>query len=67
MARASVRSGSRRRTARGPLLFAFALALLVHVPRGICFAYETRLRDPPPPPSDPISVRLGRVPPDQAP
>ena len=67
MARASVRSGSRRRTARGPLLLAFALAVLVHVPLGIWFVYETWLRDPPPPPSNPISVRLVQVPPEEEP
>ena len=63
MPRASVRSGSRRPWRRGPLLFAFVLALLVHVPLAIWFAYTTWLRDPPPPPSRPISVRLLDVPP----
>lgn len=65
MARASVRSGFRRRTRRGPLLLAFALALLVHVPLGIWFVYETWLRDPPAPPDRPISVRLISTPPEE--
>ncbi len=67
MARASVRSGFRRPKARGPLLLAFALALLVHVPLGIWFVYETWLKEPPAPVSHPISVRLMRVPPPEEP
>ena len=65
MARASVRSGHRRRQRRGPLFIAFVLALAVHVPLGIWFAYETWLRDPPPPPDRPISVRLIQTPPEE--